>query len=141
MKSENKVFLGDKELTLDEQIELAEFDLFASINKLNELLAERNARDLDIHIEKQYQEYLEIQEGKAIMESDKADAEIDHAIAVKYLENNPTAHTKVVPTDGSFAFGDLVLVDEVDGEEMQLGKIAREDTQDETQEVSADIPF
>ena len=67
MKS--KVYLGERELSLDEQIELAEFNMHSAISHLNELLAERNA--LDAHYDAQAKEYQE-----------RKDAEID-AIAMK----------------------------------------------------------
>lgn len=136
-----KVFLGDRELSIEEQIEFAEHDLMTALSHLNELLAKRNEMQaaLEANIDEEYQKHLEIEAGKLTMLSDKADSEIAHEIAVKYLERNTEAYTKVVPTNGDFCFGDLVLVDKIYGQEIELGKIGPRP--EERPEVSEEIPF
>ncbi len=130
-------FLGERDFTLEEQIEAAEFHLISAQSHLDELLAKKAAQDAeDVHYDAQYQEYLEIEYGKLVMQSDAADKEIERDVALKYLEHHPDAHTKVVPTDGSFAFGDLVLVHG----DRTLGTISSEDHR-EAPEVSDDLPF
>lgn len=138
-----KVYLGDTEIDLDTQIEIAEHGLVVAINHLNDLLAKRNARDadLDAWADAEYEKYLDIEAGRLMIESDRADKEIARDVAIKYMEKNPDAWTKVVPTDGNpFAFGDLVLVDKIDGTDMEIGKISSKDDR-ECPEVSDDIPF
>ena len=131
------VMLGDYQMSLDDQIAYAEFSLICAQSHLDELLAKKAAQDAeDAHYDAQYQEYLEIEYGKLVMQSDAADKEIERDVALKYLEHHPDAHTKVVPTDGSFAFGDLVLVHG----ERQIGTISREDHR-EASEVSDEIPY
>ena len=131
------VMLGDYQMSLDDQIAYAEFSLRCAQSHLDELLAKKTAQDAeDAHYDAQYQEYLEIEYGKLVMQSDAADKEIERDVALKYLEHHPDAHTKVVPTDGSFAFGDLVLVHG----ERQIGTISRKDHR-EASEVSDEIPY
>jgi len=131
-------FLGERDFTLEEQIEAAEFHLICAQSHLDELRAKKvSAQDAeDAHYDAQYQEYLEIEYGKLVMQSDAVDKEIARDVALKYLERHPDAHTKVVPTDDSFALGDLVLVHG----EQQIGTISREDHR-EAPEVSDDLPF
>ena len=131
-------FLGERGFTLEEQIEAAEFHLISAQSHLDELLAKKvSAQDAeDAHVDAQYQEYLEIEYGKLVISSDAADKEIARDVALKYLEHHPDAYTKVVPTDGSFAFGDLVLVHG----ERHIGTISSEDNR-ECPEVSDEIPF
>lgn len=134
---DDAVILGDVEIDLDTQIEIAEFNLACAESHLHELRAQKAAQDAeDAHVDAQYQEYLEIEYGKLVMSSDAADKEIARDVALKYLERHPDAHTKVVPTDGPFAFGDLVLVHG----ERHIGTISSEDNR-ECPEVSAEIPF
>ena len=132
------VMIGDYQMSLDDQIAYAEFSLICAQSHLDELLAKKvSAQDAeDAHYDAQYQEYLEIEYGKLVMQSDAADKEIERDVALKYLEHHPDAYTKVVPTDGSFAFGDLVLVHG----EHQIGTISREDHR-EAPEVSDEIPY
>ena len=130
-------FLGERDFTLAEQIEAAEFHLICAQSHLAELRAKKAAQDAeDAHYDAQYQEYLEIEYGKLVMQSDAADKEIERDVALKYLERHPDAHTKVVPTEDSFALGDLVLVHG----EQQIGTISSEDYR-EAPEVSDDLPF
>ena len=132
------VMIGDYQMSLDDQIAYAEFSLICAQSHLDELRAKKvSEQDAeDAHVDAQYQEYLEIEYGKLVMQSDAADKEIERDVALKYLERHPDAHTKVVPTDGSFAFGDLVLVHG----ERQIGTISREDHREAT-EVSDEIPY
>ena len=132
------VMIGDTQMSLDDQIAYAEFSLICAQSHLDELRAKKvSAQDAeDAHYDAQYQEYLEIEYGKLVMQSDAADKEIARDVALKYLEHHPDAHTKVVPTDGSFAFGDLVLVHGA----RQIGTISSEDNR-QCPEVSDEIPF
>ena len=132
------VMIGDTQMSLDDQIAYAEFSLICAQSHLDELRAKKAVQDAeDAHVDAQYQEYLEIEYSKLVMSSDAADREIEREVALRYLEKHPEAHTKVVPTDGSFAFGDLVLVSE---EGHPLGIISSEDRR-ECPEVSDEIPF
>ena len=134
---ENAVVLGDTVLDLDTQIEMAEFNLLCAQNHLDELRAKKAAQEAeDAHFDAEYEKYLEVEYGKLVIGSDAADKEIAREVALKYLEKHPDAWTKVVPTDGSFAFGDLVLVHG----ERHIGIISPEDNR-ECPEVSAEIPF
>ena len=132
------VMIGDYQMSLDDQIAYAEFSLICAQSHLGELRAKKvSAQDAEnVHYDAQYQEYLEIEYGKLVMQSDAADKEIARDVALKYLERHPDAHTKVVPTDDSFALGDLVLVHG----EQQIGTISREDHR-EAPEVSDEIPY
>ena len=132
------VMLGDTQMSLDDQIAYAEFSLICAQSHLDELRAKKvSAQDAeDAHYDAQYQEYLEIEYGKLVMSADKADKEIARDVALKYLERHPDAWTKVVPTDGSFAFGDLVLVHG----DRHIGTISSEDNR-QCPEVSDEIPF
>ena len=105
-------FLGEREFTIDEELDYALWNLEVAQAHVDELRAKKAAHDaaLDAHIEKQYQSHLEIEAGKLAMESDKADAEIAHAIAVKYCEENPNAYIKGERTD-PFTMPTPVLVD------------------------------
>ena len=78
MKSE-KVFMGDVELSLDEQIEYAEFNLHCAIDHLNELLAKQ--RKEEAHIDAQYQAHVDAEFGGLCIESDKHDKEIEECIS------------------------------------------------------------
>ena len=136
-QNDEGVMLGDYQMSLDDQIAYAEFSLICAQSHLDELLAKKVAQDAeDAHVDAQYQEYLEIEYGKLVMQSDAADKEIERDVAAKYLEKHPDAYTKVVLTEGAFAFGDLVLVHR----ERQIGTISREDHREAT-EVSDEIPF
>ena len=77
---EDAVVLGDTVLDLETQIEMAEFNLACAQSHLDELRAQKDAEDAeDAHVDAQYQEYLEIEYGKAVMASDaveKAIAEV-----------------------------------------------------------------
>ena len=73
-----KVFIGDTEIDIDTQIELAEHALKCAISHLNDLLAKRNS--LDAHIEAQYQEHVDAEFGRLCIESDKADKAIAEAM-------------------------------------------------------------
>lgn len=110
--TQEDAILGDVELSLDDQIAYAEFALICAQSHLDELRAKKAAQDaaLDAHIESQYQEHLSIEAGKLAMQSDKADSEIAHAIAVKYCEENPSAFVKG-ERDDPFAMPTLVLID------------------------------
>lgn len=131
------VMIGDYQMSLDDQIAYAEFSLICAQSHLDELRAKKAEQDAeDAHVDAQYQEYLEIEYGKLAMSSDAADKEIERDVAAKYLEKHPDAYTKVVPTEGAFAFGDLVLVHG----ERQIGTISREDHREAT-EVSDEIPY
>ena len=131
------VMIGDYQMSLDDQIAYAEFSLICAQSHLDELRAKKAEQDAeDAYVDAQYQEYLEIEYGKLAMSSDAADKEIARDVALKYLEHHPDAHTKVVPTEDSFAFGDLVLVHG----ERQIGTISREDHREAT-EVSDEIPY
>ena len=61
-------------LSLEEQIELAEFELKCAQAHLDELRAQLAAEDA--HYEAQYQQHLECEFGRLSMESDAADREI-----------------------------------------------------------------
>ena len=136
-QNDEGVMFGDYQMSLDDQIAYAEFSLICAQSHLDELRAKKAEQDAeDAHVDAQYQEYLEIEYGKLVMSSDAADKEIARDVALKYLEHHPDAHTKVVPTDGSFAFSDLVLVHG----ERQIGTISREDHREAT-EVSDEIPY
>lgn len=64
-------------LPLNIEIEMAEFELSCAIARLSELHAQRREQDaLDAHVDAQFAEYQEIEWGKAVMASDKADKEI-----------------------------------------------------------------
>ena len=78
LNGNGKVYLGDTEIDLDTQIELAEHSLKVAINHLNELLAKRNALDahIDAEADRLYQEHLDAEYGKACIESDAHDAEV-----------------------------------------------------------------
>ena len=134
---DDAVILGDVEIDLDTQIEIAEFNLVCAESHLHELRTQKAAEDaaLDAHLESQYQEYLEIEAGKLTMHSDKADAEIAHAIAVKYCEENPSAFIKGERSD-PFTMHSLVLVDG----DKRLG-VVKTRTEKKPVEVSSDIPF
>ena len=58
-----KVFIGDTEIDLDTQIELAEHGLIVAINHLNDLLAQREA-----HLEAQAENHANAQLGEAYAE-------------------------------------------------------------------------
>ena len=61
-------------LSLEEQIELAEFNLKCAQAHLDELRAQLAAENA--HVEAQYQQHLDYEYGKAAMESDAADKQI-----------------------------------------------------------------
>lgn len=69
-----KVFIGDTEIDLDTQIELAEHGLVVAINHLNELLAKR--RELDAHLEAQAEAYFERKDAEIYMQACKDEKEI-----------------------------------------------------------------
>ena len=70
-----KVYLGETEIDIDTQIDLAEHALISAINHLNELLAKRNAL-LDAHYDAQAHAHADMEWGKAVVESDKHEREI-----------------------------------------------------------------
>ena len=78
LNGNGKVYLGDTEIDLDTQIELAEHSLKVAINHLNDLLAKRNALEahIDAEADRLYQEHLDTKFGKACIESDAHDAEV-----------------------------------------------------------------
>ena len=69
-----KVFIGDVEIDLDTQIEMAEHSLQCAISHLNELLAKREA--LHAHMDAQAEAYAEMEWGKVCIEADRHDKEI-----------------------------------------------------------------
>lgn len=69
------VKIGDVTLTLDEQIDYAEWNLMCAQSHLDELRAKKTALENE-QIDAQYQEHLDAEFGKACIESDKADAEV-----------------------------------------------------------------
>lgn len=97
----------EETLSLEDQIDYAEWCLTVAQAHLDDL--KRQKANLDAHYDAQYREHCEIENGKIVIESDNADQIIDREIACKYLEQNPEAYTKVVPTDGSYAFGEIHL--------------------------------
>lgn len=94
-------------LSLDDQIDYAEWSVTVAQAHLDALKAKK--AELDAHYDAQYREHCEIENGKVVIESDNADQIIDREVAIKYLEQNPEAYTKVEPTDGSYAFGEIHL--------------------------------
>ena len=73
MQSE-KVFIGDLEIDLDTQIELAEHGLNAAINHLNELLAKRNA--LHAKMDAEAEAYFDDKDAQVYNQACKHDKEI-----------------------------------------------------------------
>ena len=73
MKSE-KVFIGDTEIDIDTQIELAEHGLKVAINHLNELLAKRNA--LHAHMDAEAEAYFDGKDAEVYNQACKEEREI-----------------------------------------------------------------
>lgn len=72
LNGNGKVFIGDTEIDLDTQIELAEHALMCAQNHLDELQAQRDEL-INAQIDAQYEAHLDAEYGKACVESDADD--------------------------------------------------------------------